>query len=54
MLGRDSSRLSGTGLAEIVAFLYGLTRRSKRVVNKKILLGYLSKVNCMHMLARLS
>ena len=26
----------------------------KRVVNKKILLGFMSKVNCMHMLVRLS
>ena len=40
--------------AEFVAFLHGITRRSKRVVNKKILLGFLSKVNCMHMLVRLS
>ena len=40
--------------AEFVTFLHGIKRRSKRVVNTKILRGFLSKVNCMHMLARLS
>ena len=35
--------------AEFVAFLHG----SKRVLNKKILLGFFSKVNFMHTLARL-
>ena len=32
------------GPAEFVAFLNGITRRSKGVVNKNILLGILSKV----------
>ena len=42
------------GPAEFVAFLLRITRRSKGVVNKKIVLGFFSKVNCMHTLARLS
>ena len=33
------------GPAEFVAFLNGVTRRSKLVVNKNILLGILSMVN---------
>ena len=39
--------------AEFVAFLNGINR-SKLVVNNNILLGILSKVNCMHTLTRLS